>query len=198
VISLDFFQVRARTCIGQNNLPRGPSSQGPTDALEAQRNFGQRHPRRGHLKPSGLQVLHECQSPQTQRETGQMHEAQDGQRRRTWVVPQTDRRFKSHFGSCYRRPFRRATPEHALGACQRPQHAAVACWGRTARRGVAVAGWTGGSRGVRMVFHRFARAAALRRWFPKSWGKVVKILDANLRASLSYSDTPTSDIVGLF
>jgi hypothetical protein len=43
------------------------------------------------------------------------------------VATRTERRFKSHFGSWYRRPFRSSTPENALCACQRPQHAAAAC-----------------------------------------------------------------------
>ena len=90
MIPLDFRQVRPRTRIGKNDLPRGPSSQGPTDPLEAQRGFRQRDPRRTHLEPAGRQVFEEEQAPHAKRHTGQMDKAQDGQRRRTLVVPQAE------------------------------------------------------------------------------------------------------------
>jgi hypothetical protein len=56
--------------------------------------------------------------------------------------------LQSHFGSCYRRPFRSATPDNALCACQRPQHAAAAC-ASGAQHGVAWRGFRGLDRWLR-------------------------------------------------
>src|SRR3989442_15646456 len=87
MIPLDFLHVRTRRGIGKNDLSGSPGPQGPADPLEAQRGFRQGHPRRRHLEPAGLQVLEESQPPQAKGETGQMDEAQDGQRGRTLEVP---------------------------------------------------------------------------------------------------------------
>src|SRR5262245_13442715 len=84
----DFLQVRAISGIGKNKLPGGPGSHGPADPLEAQGGFRQGHPRRGHLEPASFEVVDKNQSPQTKRDTGQGHEAQDGHRRCTLVVAQ--------------------------------------------------------------------------------------------------------------
>ena len=88
MIPLNFRHIRARSGIGTNDLPGSPGPQGPADPLEAQGRLRQGHPRRGHLEPARVEVLDEGQPPQTKRETGQMHKAQDGQRRRTLIVPQ--------------------------------------------------------------------------------------------------------------
>jgi hypothetical protein len=94
MVPLNFLQVRARSGIGKNDLPRRPGPQGPAKQLEAQRGFRQGHPRRGDLKPAGLQMLEEGQTPQAERETGQVHEAQDGQRGRTLVIAQAEMLFQ--------------------------------------------------------------------------------------------------------
>ena len=91
---LDFPQVRASGSIGKNDLPGGPGPQGPSYPLEAQRGFRQGHSRRGHLEPTSFEVVDKSQSPQTKRETGQVHEAQDGQRRCTLVVAQPEMLFQ--------------------------------------------------------------------------------------------------------
>jgi len=86
-ISRDFRHVRTRSGIGQNDLPGGPGPQGPTNPLEAQGCFWRGHPRRGHLQPTSVEMLHESQPPQAKGDLGQMDKAQDGQRRRTLLVP---------------------------------------------------------------------------------------------------------------
>ena len=88
MIPLDFLHVRPRRGIGKNDLSGSPGPQGPADPLEAQRGFRQGHPRRRHLEPASFEVLEESQPPQAKAETGQMDEAQDGQRGRTLIVPQ--------------------------------------------------------------------------------------------------------------
>ena len=49
MIPLNFLHVRARSGIGENDLPGGPGPQGPADTLETQRSLGEGHPRRSHL-----------------------------------------------------------------------------------------------------------------------------------------------------
>ena len=90
MIPLNFRHIRARSGIGTNDLPGGPGPQGPADPLEAQGRLRQGHLRRGHLEPARVEVLDEGQPPQTKRETGQVHEAQDGQRCCTLVVAQPE------------------------------------------------------------------------------------------------------------
>jgi hypothetical protein len=104
MIPLDFLQVRARSGIGKKDLPGGPGPQGPTDPLEAQGGLRERHPRRGHLEPAGLQVLDESQPPQAKGDTGQVHEAQDGQRRCTLVIAQAEMLFQVADGQLDREP----------------------------------------------------------------------------------------------
>src|SRR5438132_5951445 len=99
MIPLDFRHVRARSRIGKNNLPGGPGPQGPTHPLEAPGGFRQGLPRRGPLEPASVEVLDEGQPPQTQSETGQVHKAQEGQRRRARVVPNPPWCFKSRMVS---------------------------------------------------------------------------------------------------
>jgi hypothetical protein len=88
MISLNFRHILARSGIGKNDLSGDPGPHGPADPLEAQGSLRQGHPRRGPLEPAHVEVLDEGQPPQTKRETGQMHEAQDGLRRCALVVPQ--------------------------------------------------------------------------------------------------------------
>ena len=94
MIPLDFLHVRTRRGIGKNDLSGSPGPQGPAAPLEAQRGFRQGHPRRRHLEPASFEVLEESQPPQAKAETGQMDEAQDGQRGRTLVVPQAKMLFQ--------------------------------------------------------------------------------------------------------
>jgi len=94
MIPLDLRHVHTRSGIRKDGLPGGPGPYGPADPLEAQGGLWERHPHRGHLEPAGLQVFQEGQPPHAKGDTGQMHEAQDGQRGCTLGVPQAKMLFQ--------------------------------------------------------------------------------------------------------
>ena len=99
MIPLDLRHVHTRSGIRKDDLPGGPGPYGPADPLEAQGGLWERHPHRGHLEPAGLQVFQEGQPPHAKGDTGQMHEAQDGQRGCTLGVPRPKCCFKSRIVS---------------------------------------------------------------------------------------------------